>query len=63
MNPLQTIWFFIFVLPVLLVREGYEKLTEGMNKEQKRRFWDKLLIILFVILCLIFTLLWFKGYR
>jgi hypothetical protein len=58
---IQTIFFAVFVLPALMVHEGYEKL----NKFLKKKGWPQIdwFDMTFVGLIIILIILLLNGYR
>jgi hypothetical protein len=56
------VWYFLFVLPYILITEGYKKLKKFMNKHGYHPDWAyTLLAILFILLIIALFLQY--GYR
>jgi surface polysaccharide O-acyltransferase-like enzyme len=59
MNPFEALVFFLFVLPVFMMKEGYKIFKKGMKE---RDWWWKIPYVLLIILVLILIVLLVSGY-
>ncbi len=60
MTPFEIMAFMLFVLPALIIKEGYRMLTKHISKQ---KLWTEALYIFILILTVIVIILWLKGYR
>ncbi|MEI7765604.1 MAG: hypothetical protein WCI93_03405 [bacterium] len=63
MNPFQALVFLIFVLPAIMIKDGWQRLTKNMTKAEKKEFIWRIPYILIAILVFLSIILWAKGYR
>lgn len=55
------IWYFIIILPILILIEGYKMLKKTMSK--KGNYLDKFLYLSIVLLIILLIITWIMGYR
>lgn len=55
------VWYFLFVLPYILITEGYQKLKKFMNKHGYHPDWTHILLVILII-ALLLALLVEYGY-
>jgi len=63
MNPLQTILFLIFVLPVVMIKKLFGMLTKDMTKEEKKKLLWYIPYLLIFLLVVLMIILWSAGLR
>ncbi len=63
MNPFQAFLFLVFVLPVIMMKDLWARLTKGMDSKEKKDFLWKIPYVLLIILVILSIILWMKGYR
>jgi hypothetical protein len=56
------IWFFIFILPISAIEEGYKKFKKFMSRNNYSLDWAYVLLFALIILLILVTLLQY-GYR
>lgn len=57
------ILFLLFVLPALMIKNLWDRLTNGMTKKQKRNILWRIPYVLIFILVIWAIVLLMKGYR
>ena len=63
MNPFQTIIFLVFVLPAVMIKDLWKKITKNMTKEDKMRWLWRIPQVLIFLLVLLMIILWSSGVR
>ena len=63
MNPFDTFLFLVFVLPVVMIKDGWRRITKNMTKEEKKKFLWNIPYVLLIILIILMIILWLNGYR
>ena len=56
------IWYFIIILPIYLVKEGYEKLKKYMHKNNRTLDLNHTLYFVIAVLVIILLVLLAYGY-
>jgi NhaP-type Na+/H+ or K+/H+ antiporter len=57
------IWFFIIVLPIILIQEGYKKFKKYLEKKGHPMDWMYFVYAALFILVLFLVILLAEGYR
>lgn len=57
------ILFLLFVLPVLLIKDLWERVTKNMTKAQKKKMLWRIPYLLIIILIILAIVLLRAGYR
>lgn len=57
---IRIITYLLFVIPALIVKEGYKMFKKHMNE---KNLWWEIPSFLIIILCIVFIWLWVSGYR
>lgn len=60
---IDKILFLLFVLPVLMIKDLWERVTKNMTKAQKKKMLWRIPYVLIFILLILAILLIMKGYR
>ena len=60
---IDKILFLLFVLPVIMLKDLWGRITENMTKAQKKKMLWKIPYVLILILVILAILLIMKGYR
>lgn len=58
---ISKIWYFIVVLPLIILLEGNKMFSNFLKKKNIYSRWDFWYLLLFILIVL-FIILWAKGY-